>query len=318
MASNFPFFDIFLILGFLELQFMKFKIIFITLLIFFIPRCLGDKLIIKYVEQVAEVDFAYSMYNSSMKRCKKTSSNELLLKLNEVDFVLRRKTGYSLLEFIEVYGNRMSTKKLIEGIYSEIQTRNNKCSDIRLKLLTDYFLQTAGNVLISFSKMNTIFSLPAVTRIETDVRKIFHQKINSLKQIPIVEIKSLASALETGLYKYSLGYFLKVSIKVNQSIHLYRHIKNKLKSPMSYYSLAKALENISKKSSFENYLTAGKLNSNDAQLWLGNYFACKKDFKNMYVWLDKVKVKKANLVIDLINEIDEYGEPLNCIDGWPN
>lgn len=297
---------------------MKFKIIFIILLILFIPRCLGDKLIIKYVEQVAKVDFSYSMYNRSIKRCKKTSSNDVLLKLNEMDFVLRRKTGYSLLEFVEVYGNRRNTKNLIEWVSSEIQLRNNKCSDIRLKLLTDNFLQTADKVLILFSKMNTIFSLPAVIRIETDIRRIFRQKISSLKQIPIIEIQSLASALETGLYKYSLGYFLEVSKGVNQSIHLYKYINDKTKSPKSYYSLAKALENINKKASFESYLSAGRLNNSDAQLWLTNYFACKEDFENMDAWLGKAKVKSPNLVVDLINEIDEYGKPLNCIDGWPN
>ncbi|XPF94910.1 hypothetical protein ACM9HF_02540 [Colwellia sp. RE-S-Sl-9] len=137
------------------------------------------------------------------------------------------------------------------------------------------------------------------------------------------QILDLASIYVKGKYSYSRYKSLnlgrknsKVSKNIEKSILLLKYSIEVYKSPKAGYQLGKILEKTNSSEAVEYYLWAAENEHSEAAGWIGEFYACTGEKETGISWLHKAQVLGYEYAEDSLGEIEDLGEPTNCLPLW--
>jgi hypothetical protein len=300
-------------------------IVFLILLFSFHTVALGNEsnpfqeLAIKYAGVVGDVELGNVTFSEINKRCKTQFefSSEFLL---EVDFYLRRNTGYTYKEFVQFMKSETETVKLANQLVDELIQQNGGCNTIALEHWFNFVTNNDKEVHLVFLRENeSLFGLPKVVRTNDQLVKNFSTQLKKYKSLPYKELFELASALEHGSYSYSMfGLTQSIKIDKEKSLELWKFAAKKFNEPQAYYYIGKLLQTSSTADAFLAFEQSAKQGYKFGEIWLGTYYACNKDNIKAKYWLEIAKqgYKDPDYIDDIYAEINDLGMPTNCLDGW--
>ena len=307
---------------------MNRTIIFLTFLIFlffFHSAVSGNEsnpfqeLAGKYAEVVGDVELGNVTFSKINKRCKTQFefSAEFIL---EVDFYLRRNTGYTFKEFVKFMKSEKETGDLANQLVDELIQQNGECNTTALEHWFKFVTNNNKEKDLMFLRENeALFGLPKVVRTDTQLIKNFSTQLKKYKSLPYKELFEVASALEHGSYSYSMfGLTQSIKIDKEKSLEIWKFAAKKFNEPQAYYYIGKLLQNFSTEDAFLAFEQSAKHGYKFGEIWLGTYYACNKDNIKARYWLEIAKqgYKDPDYIDDIYAEIDELGMPTNCMDGW--
>jgi tetratricopeptide (TPR) repeat protein len=222
--------------------------------------------------------------------------------LNEVDYLLRKKTNVSYLEYIELMDSSEDTSALVEEANEQLLALFKDCSAADL---------TAWRAMVALPQYEQHI---AALR---DLSELFGLPIPSRQDSEIVGlIEELASALEWGGYRYSLFYNVKVAPQPQRAKDLRDYLFDITQDPAHLFRKAVIEQRTNRDEALATYTKAAELGHGPAEIWLGTYHACNEQFERAKNWLNRARGKDPVLVGDIFAEIDELGMPTNCYEGW--
>ena len=241
-----------------------------------------------------------------------------LKSINEVDFLLRKKSAYKYEEFVALFGNQEEVKILTDATTEQLLTQFANCSPSRLSDWEQSFVMpTLESQLNMLRDAEHLYGLPKIDRNEEDILKAFEVSVNNYKNLPDDEIAELASALESGSYFFTMLTLIQSIRKDNQkALELREYLANQSLDPEALYQLAKTQEKSNKAQALKSYTQSAEMGYKLAEIWLGTYYACHNNKVDAMFWLNKARPKEPDYINDIVLEIEELGQPTNCYEGW--
>lgn len=278
-----------------------------------------EKLAVKYAEIVGDVELGNIAFSKMNRRCK-TKFEHSPEFLSEIDYYLRKNTGYTFLEFVRFMNREKETDLLATQLVDELIQQNGGCDTTAIEHWFNYVSNHYEENHLAFLRQNVrLVGLPKIVRSDAQIKKQFNIQLQNYKALPYKELFDLASALEYGSYSYSM-FALSQSIKVNKekSLDLWTYAAEKFNEPQAYYYIGKLLQTSSTTDAFLAFEKSAKQGYKFGEIWLGTYYACNNDMIKAKYWLEIAKkgYKDPEYIDDIYAEIDELGKPTDCMDGW--
>lgn len=279
----------------------------------------SEKLAVKYAEIVGDVELGNIAFSKMNRRCK-TKFEHSPEFLSEIDYYLRKNTGYTFLEFVRFMNREKETDLLATQLVDELIQQNGGCDTTAIEHWFNYVSNHYEENHLAFFRQNVrLVGLPKIDRSDAQIKKQFNIQLQNYKALPYKELFDLASALEHGSYSYSM-FALSQSIKVNKekSLDLWTYAAEKFNEPQAYYYIGKLLQTSSTTDAFLAFEKSAKQGYKFGEIWLGTYYACNNDMIKAKYWLEIAKkgYKDPEYIDDIYAEIDELGKPTDCMDGW--
>ena len=211
--------------------------------------------------------------------------------------------------------------KLVKQLMSSTLTDIGGCEESAVQR---WFAGMLQNMLQpSIEQLSELPDLLGISRDKPDeeqlVRVFIHQ-LARYQQLSVAEIRGLAMALESGMYRYSMVAFTnQITKDYPQSVALREYVYQQTNTAGDLYELADSLRFIDRERAVTLFGEAAQQGSFVAQRWYGNYQACVGNTEQALLWLNKARQNEpdeASFIDDIISEIQELGEPTNCLDGW--
>ena len=205
-------------------------------------------------------------------------------------------------------GFMAATEAIIESFLSPYTTKSD--SEKRLmqgyaKLLIENNLPGAMDLLVRIN----------ATSSHEEVESIFNDQLAQYKILPVKTIHHLARSLVVGRYWSEEGSF-EFQKDINKAKELYLFLTNEKKDAKSTYQFALLEGAANKNSALKYFKLAAKYGFAKAVGWLGDYYSCTGDNELARQFL--IRSKKLGYVFadDSLGEIDTYGRPNTCDNGW--
>lgn len=278
-----------------------------------------EKLAIRYAEVIGDVELINVALSKVNLQCKTQLQNspEFIL---ELDYYLRKNTGYTFEEFVQFMNQEQETDKLAQQLVDKLIKNNKGCNTAALEHWFEFVANYNEESHLLFLRGNeALFGLPKVVRTDDQIKTNFNLQLKKYKHLPYEELFELASALEHGLYRYSMfGFSQSIKIDKEKSLKLWKFAADKFNNPQAFYYMGKLLQTTSTPDAFLAFELSAKNGYKLGEIWLGTYYACNQDTTHTKYWLEKAKngYKDLDYIDDIYAEINELGMPTNCLDGW--
>ena len=270
----------------------------------------------QYSVAVGSINFLDQVTQKLSEQCEGVPSLSVK-ELNEVDYLLRKKTNVSYLEYIELMDSSEDTSALVEEANEQLLALFKDCSAADLTAWGAMVaLPQYEQHIAALRDLSELFGLPIPSRQDSEIVGLFHQKLENYTELPAAEIEELASALEWGGYRYSLFYNVKVAPQPQRAKDLRDYLFDVTQDPAHLFRKAVIQQRTNRGEALATYTKAAELGHGPAEIWLGTYYACNEQFERAKNWLNRARGKDPVLVGDIFAEIDELGMPTNCYEGW--
>lgn len=274
------------------------------------------KLMQAYAESIGAIRFTQKVTDYISAQCQfPFSITESVL--NSVDYQIRHKVGYNYLEFIDFIGVDGETNRQAEDVAKMLITEHAGCSNKQLSVWYRESIEPLVNSEHEKLKgLETLFGLPKINRSESKLVKYFTKKLDRFNMLSNDEVSSLATALESGFYHYSLLSDAKVDKNLELALTLREYLVEKTADPKLIYQLAQTQSLSSRTKALEYFKLSAEKGYVKAQMWLGTYYACDENKIEALFWLNKAALEDAKTVNLIKLEIQDLGVPTNCYEGW--
>lgn len=277
------------------------------------------ELMIKYGEVVGNIELGNLAFHKVNKLCNTNFVNSDTF-LKEVDYYLRQNTGYTFKEAVQLMDREKESELLAAKMVDDLVEQNGGCNTASLEDWYSFITHYNEQEHLMFLRENkSIFGFPRINRTESYIQQEFKRRIKSYRNLPYKELFDLASALESGSYRYSmLGLSQNISKNNDKAIDIWKFAIKKFNEPQAYFYLGKSLQLSSTAKAFISFKESAKQGYKHGEIWLGTYYACNKDIPKAKYWLEiaKANYRDPDYIDDIVAEIDDLGMPTNCMDGW--
>ena len=238
-----------------------------------------------------------------------------------IDYALRMQTNMSFFQWRKQFSDPAQEAKLVEQLMTSTLNDIGGCEESAVQ---QWFAGMRQNMLQpSIGQLTELPNLLGISRDKPDeeqlVRVFIHQ-LARYKQLSVAEIRGLAMALESGMYRYNMIAFTnQIAKDYPQSVALREYVYQQTHTADDLYELADSLRFTDRERAVTLFGEAAEQGSFVAQRWYGNYQACVGNTEQALQWLNKARQNEpdeASFIDDIISEIQELGEPTNCLDGW--
>jgi len=158
------------------------------------------------------------------KKCE-TSLSSLEL-INEADYLLRNKTGYSYSEWsTEIADIKYQNDKVNEAVENMLSNLGG-CDKRKLQLINEQSSIKVKQLILELRTLNELYSLRKLSRSDEQIVQQFRTKLNNYQQLPIDEVRELVTSLEFGNYSYALNSpMVKIDIDFEKASILKAYLK---------------------------------------------------------------------------------------------
>lgn len=272
-----------------------------------------------YAEVVGTIRFTEKVADYISKKCQVSFSVPPIV-IDSVDYQLRRKLDYSYVEFINFLDVDTQSDGEAEDVANMLIEQVTACNPAELnKWYTTTIAPVINAYVEKLSGLGNVFGLGRINRPDNDIKTHFQNKLNRFRALSNEEIRSLANALESGVYSYTNSSHAQVNKDIEHAITLRQYLVEQTDSADFVYQLAGTMARVDKSKALAYYKTAAEKGYAKAQIWLGTYFACNNKKIDALFWLNKVNTddSEESQMVDLIQlEMQDLGKPANCYNGW--
>ncbi|NVK57507.1 MAG: hypothetical protein HWE26_18040 [Alteromonadaceae bacterium] len=238
-----------------------------------------------------------------------------------IDYALRQQTGYTFVQWQQSFSDPKYEARMVSKLIDNTLTDIGGCE---ADAVETWYTGMEQNMLQpgikKLSSLPHFWGLPPKSPTKPQLSVIFRQKLQHYKTLSIAEVRGLARALSSGIYTYSTAAFAHpVSQDNKQAVELREFVYHSAPTAEHLYELANSVQALDKPRALPLFKKAAEQGSFYAQRWWGNYQGCVGHSEQALHWLEEAKQTlpaEASYIDDIIAEINELGEPTNCIDGW--
>ncbi|GGF59947.1 hypothetical protein [Alteromonas lipolytica] len=241
---------------------------------------------------------------------------------SDIDYALRLQTNVSFFQWRKQFSDPAQEAKLVKQLVSSTLNDIGGCEE---EAVNQWFKGMQQNMLEpTIAKLKELPELMGLTMnapSDDQLAKVFAHQLAKADELSLDELRGLAGALQSGLYRYSMLVFSDNVVKnLPAAVSLREKIYARSQQVSDLYELANSTRRVDKDKAITLFNEAAEKGSFRAQRWWGNYLACNGQSQQALHWLQQARATKpdeADFINDFIAEINELGEPTNCIDGWP-
>ncbi|MFS1702492.1 hypothetical protein [Alteromonas sp. AMM-1] len=240
---------------------------------------------------------------------------------SSIDYHLRMHTGMTFQQWQQQFGDPEQANAMVADVLNNTLRDIGECEQNGVQQWFSGMQQNlVGPAIEALTALPTIMGLHARGVSEQEALAHFRSKVLAYKTLSAAEIIGLAKALNTGGYHYAQLVFLPtIGINHEKAVELFEFAYQQEPSADNLYALAQGKAHTDRKASVIMYKQAAEAGLFEAQRWYGNYQGCQGNKPDALFWLQKAKEtnpEQADFIEDFIVEINELGEPTNCLDGW--
>jgi len=278
-----------------------------------------EKTAASYSQAVGSISFREQLIVELNKQCSLNLQIDPSFKA-EADYLIRKKTNYTFDEFVDLFEQPSQITPLLKEAASNVLKQTDGCVGENINSWYElFYLPNYKDNLFTLNSEEPLYGLPPKIRSDSFLLKELKRKTKDYKHLPKEEINGIAEALSTGFYWYTMSSGVdQVPKDINKALELRTFIANTSVDPKTLYDLARVQQKSDRKTALESYKKSAELGYNNAEIWVGTYYACNSNKLNALLWLNKAKpsAKDPDYVGDIIMEVKEQGMPTNCLDGW--
>lgn len=159
------------------------------------------------------------------KKCQTSLSSPTLM--NEADYFLRNKTGYSYIEWSTMIADAKSQKEYIKESVENVLSNIGGCDKERLKLINNISSNKVRQLILELRTLDESHSFKRLVRNDEEIILEFKKKVDNYQNLPADEVRELAKSLEIGRYSYAMNSQM---VKVDADLKKASKLKSYLNS----------------------------------------------------------------------------------------
>ena len=274
----------------------------------------------KYAALVGRLALTESLFSEMSLRCD-VDFAYTTQQYSAIDYHLRIHTGMTFNQWQAQFGDAEQSNAMVEQVMNDTLRDIGECNPEGLQQWFAGMQQNlVGHSVDELTSLPLVFGLRARSVSEQEAVAFFRSQVLAYKTLSVAEVVGLAHGLSTGGYHYAkMVYLPNIQIDHQKAVTLYEFAYQQEASAENLFALAQGKARVDRDASVPLFKQAAEEGLFEAQRWYGNYLGCQGNKPDALFWLQQAKEtnpEQAEFIDDFIIEINELGEPTNCLDGW--